>query len=270
MRRPVEEIDDIRSAVEEMVHKTLLKMGEDVTRFKDINHDLLKVGSFYGKTKIKDPDEFDYLVVLDELRPDEVTLEEICETHPGFRNTIVKENCKFYEIWCDVINAEVKGLINVGPTRLKRVKELGDWYRENAGKRAIVGPGLIEVASGLRGLFYLCLHKSFEQVKKETVVIEKHTGILDLSTYSNKITTSGSEYIFDQRRVEIQLHGPATNICVRWKSNCLPDLLEISVDISTAFRSKDIKAYLEMEHFLHDEFHQAVLQHGSFLVIPTS
>ena len=25
-----------------------------------------------------------------------------------------------------------------------------------------------------------------------------------------------------------------------------------------------------MEHFLHDEFHQAVLQHGSFLVIPTS
>ena len=51
MRSPAEEIDDIRCAVEEMVHKTLLKMGDDVTRFKDINHDLLKVGSFYGKTK---------------------------------------------------------------------------------------------------------------------------------------------------------------------------------------------------------------------------
>ena len=59
MKRQAEEIDDIHSAVEEMVHKTLFKMGEDEYRFKDINHDLLKVGSFYGKTKIKDPDEFD-------------------------------------------------------------------------------------------------------------------------------------------------------------------------------------------------------------------
>ena len=270
MKRPAEEIDDICSAVEEMVHKTLLKMGEDITRFKDLNHYLLKVGSFYGKTKIQEPNEFDYLVVLDELRSNEVTLEEVCAEHPGFRHIRVKENCNFYDKWHDVINIEEKGLINIGPTRLKRVKEKGDWYRENAGKRAIVGPGLIEVASGLRGLFYLCLHKCFEQVKKETVGIEKHTGILDLSTYCNKFTTSGSKYIFDQRRVEIQLHGPATNICVRWKSNCLPDLLEISVDISPAFRSKDIKAYLEMEHFLHDTFYQAVLQHGSFLVIPTS
>ena len=49
------------------MHKTLLKMGELDTRFKDINHNLLKVGSFYGRTKIKDPVEFDYLVVLDEL-----------------------------------------------------------------------------------------------------------------------------------------------------------------------------------------------------------
>ena len=270
IKRSTEEIDDIRSAVEEMVHKTLLKMGEDEHRFENINHDLLKVGSFYAKTKIKDPDEFDFLVVLDELRPGEVTLEEICEKHPGFRHIIVLENCKFYDKWCDVINAKEKGLINIGPTRLKRVKEVGDWHRENTSKRAMVGPGLIEYASGLRGLFYLCLHKCFEQVKKETVVIVKHTGILDLSTYSNKFTFSGSEYIFDQRRVEVQLHGPATNICVRWKSNCLPDLLEISVDISPAFRSNDIKAFLEIEHFMHDKFYQAVLQHGSFLVIPTS
>ena len=269
IKRPAEEIDDIRSAIEEMVHNILIKMGEEDPRFKDINQDLLKVGSFYGKTKIKEPDEFDYLVVLDKLNPDEVTLKEDCETHPGFRHIIVKEHCKFYEKWRDVLD-KGNAIINMGRDKVKIVEEIGDWHREEFPMQTIAGPGFIIFAAGFRSLFSLCLHECFQKVKKETGAIEKHTGILDLSTYSKKFTTSGSEYTFDQKRVEIQLHGPATNICVHWKSSGKTDTLEINVDISPAFRATDIKAYLMMEHFLHNKFRQAVLQHGSFLVIPTS
>ena len=95
--------------------------------------------------------------------------------------------------------------------------------------------------------------------------IKKSTGYLDLATYSSKFIREGHRYRFDQRRTEIELHGPATNICVRWVCNENPvEPLEITVDISPAFRSCNIEDNIQMDWIQHDYFREALLNQGSF------
>lgn len=101
--------------------------------------------------------------------------------------------------------------------------------------------------------------------------IRKSTGYLDLTTYSRKFIREGHRYWFDQRRPEIEIHGPATNICVRWVGNENPaEPLEITADISPAFRSCNIKDNIQMDWIQHDYFREALFDQGSFLIIPTS
>ena len=135
----------------------------------------------------------------------------------------------------------------------------------------MAGEGLIEVENGIRGLFYVCLHRSFEDLKK-TGRIHKKSGFLDLQTYWDPIIKSeGHLYIYEHRRTEIQQHGPATNINVRWTQNDNPlSSLDITVDVSPAFRSRCVEETIEMEFIQEEYFRLALTQQGSFLVIPTS
>lgn len=163
-----------------MVESLLNNMGDRDPRFTKLKDNLLKVGSFYGGTKIKELDEFDYLVVLDDL-PTDVKL---IEQRNGFRHIILKEGSEFHDKWRDVTDASMQ-MVNRGRPGKKRVKEVGDWHRTGRQKRSMVGEGLIEVEFGIRGLFYFCLHKSFD-VLKTIGKITKATGYLDLNTYSSK------------------------------------------------------------------------------------
>ena len=57
--------------------------------------ELLKVGSFHEGTKILQPDEFDFLVVIGELSRPGVTEADIAESEPGYaRVKIVDEATK--------------------------------------------------------------------------------------------------------------------------------------------------------------------------------
>ena len=265
IKRPEREIADICAAIEEMIENLLQNMKDRDPRFAVPKDNLLKVGSFYGGTKIKEPDEFDYLVVLDDI-PSEVELEE---HEPGFRHILMKKESGFCSKWRDVAN-EYLEMVNRGFPKKKRVSEVGDWQREGKQMRSIAGEGLIEVEYGIRGLFYFCLHRSFDKLKT-TGKITKATGYLDLTTYGSKFIREGHYYVFDGRRTEIQLHGPATNICVRWVCNESPSKpLEITVDISPAFRSFNIEDNIKMDWIQHDYFRKALLNHGSYLIIPTS
>ena len=265
IKRPEREITDICEAIEEMIVSLLKNMGDMDPRFANLKDNLLKVGSFYGGTKIKEPDEFDYLVVLDDL-PRDV---ELVEHANGFRHITMKEDSEFHDKWKDVTDAYMQ-MINRGITKKKRVNEVGDWHTEGKQLRSMIGEGLIEVESGIRGLFYLTLHKSFD-ILKTVGKITKATGYLDLGTYSSKFIMENSWYWFEQRRTEIQLHGPATNICVRWICNEKPaEPLEITADISPAFRSSNIENNIKMDSIKDKYFQDALLNHGSFLIIPTS
>ena len=258
-------IPDLLGFLEILEETVLLKnMGDRDPRFANLKDNLLKVGSFYSGTKIKEPDEFDFLVVLDDIPPDV----ELVEHEDGFRHIVMKEGSEFYSKWRDVTN-EYRQMVNRGVTRKKMVNEVGDWHREGKQTQSLIGNGLIEFETGIRGLFYLSLHKSFDTLK--TIgKITKATGYLDLNTYSSKFIEKGHRYLFDGRRTEIQVHGPATNICVRWVCNENPaEPLEITADISPAFRSYSIEENIKMDLIQHKDFRDALLNHGSYLIIPT-
>ena len=267
-KRSHQEVADICKAVEEMLEHLLMKMGEKDRRFQNLRHNIIKVGSFYGGTKIKEPDEFDYLVVLDELPVEQVSLESTCQDFPGFRHVILKEGSELSDKWKDVTSAK-NAIVNRGRPRAKRVSEVGDWHGERP-KRTIRGEGWVEVEFGIRSLFYICLHKSFQEVKTSGN-IRKDTGDLILTSYCESFIKEESMYHFKQQRTEIQLHGPATNVQVNWAPKYDPTkILDITVDISPAFRSRDIAGNIEMEQIQSESVRRALVQQGSFLIIPTS
>ena len=265
------EIEDIREAVEEMVEKLLIEMGKNEPRFKNLKDNLLKVGSFYSKAKIGEPDEFDYLVVVDDLSEDETQLEEACVKLPGFRHIILKESSELEKKWSAMLNSK-NVIINRGTQRVKKVAEVGDWYSEGRQMRSRVGEGFIVYEHGIRGLFYMCLHKSFQALKRLDR-ISKPTGKLNLSSYSECFEFVSEEetmYHSKPQRTEIQLYGPATNTLVQWISKrSHSDVLTITVDISPAFRSH-IKGTIRMDCIESETIRQALLRQGNFLIIPTA
>ena len=56
MKRPKNEVSDICGAVEDMLGLLLGHMEDREPRFTNLRSNVLKVGSFYGGTKINEPD----------------------------------------------------------------------------------------------------------------------------------------------------------------------------------------------------------------------
>ena len=88
------ELTDLESAVQELVEIIVEKVGKIDDRFKCSQ--VLAVGSHKEGTKIIQPDEFDFLAVIDELsKPEVVQAVKVCEDRPGFMHLrVLDENLK--------------------------------------------------------------------------------------------------------------------------------------------------------------------------------
>ena len=61
-------------------------------------------------------------------------------------------------------------MVNIGPIRYNRVKELGDWHREGLPMQTIAGAGFIEDATRLTGLFNSVYITLFNKLRKKQVL----------------------------------------------------------------------------------------------------
>ena len=77
-----DEVDDIQSAVHDVIMQIVQKLKDLDDRYE--SHDVIRVGSFVEGTKIVEPDEFDYLIVIDELsKPGILEPLRVCEQGRG-------------------------------------------------------------------------------------------------------------------------------------------------------------------------------------------
>ncbi|CAC5422214.1 unnamed protein product [Mytilus coruscus] len=80
-----QDLKDIEQHVMKLVKMLLNKVTENDSFFK--TKEVFPTGSFYEGTKIRSPDEFDFMVVLDPLAfAKSITLDSRCNTSPWFRN----------------------------------------------------------------------------------------------------------------------------------------------------------------------------------------
>ena len=76
MRVPLEEVRHIREGVESFVRKMLDVIAETDIRFHVERHGLIHVGSFVEGSKLKTPDDFNFIAVLSELDSDDLILDD--------------------------------------------------------------------------------------------------------------------------------------------------------------------------------------------------
>ena len=70
-----QEVNDIQTSIERFLQTLLLEVEKELPFYKTT---LVKSGSFYEATKVGQPDEFDYLVQLDNFsRPEDIRFEEL-------------------------------------------------------------------------------------------------------------------------------------------------------------------------------------------------
>jgi len=118
------EIEDIKSSVEEIVHSIVSSLPSSSIQHEDkgSKHAVVEMGSFYDKTKIGQPDEFDFLAVVQRLQNGCYVPERSCTERPGSCHLVVKDKTGQHKILTSV--TDENGQVNVKSFRWKCLKDM--------------------------------------------------------------------------------------------------------------------------------------------------
>ena len=107
IKRDMEEVNDIKTAVMKLMEKITSKLGEVSAKFKVSRCEL--VGSMKEGTSIGDSDEFDVQLVLETLSmKNGVRLVQVCEDRPGYAHIKIMDD-DIAELWSGTMeNGELK------------------------------------------------------------------------------------------------------------------------------------------------------------------
>ncbi|XP_045170373.2 uncharacterized protein LOC123532847 [Mercenaria mercenaria] len=249
-KKPPEEINDIKEAVHEMVD-SFAKHLENTDPLLAVSHKYA-VGSMAEGTKIREPDEFDFILVLKELTADNVSVETITKEDIYIKCDDTEFDCfndhfhkpmpVIQKCTGDVDYQHVHlPFTNLANLDSKNKKFPGKWKK-------------LGYVCNWKNHFLKCLNKDSEGM----------LGFLNLNV--NKSTGTIKNKNLDISEVLINA-GPAIKLMLLWESKS-GNQLEISVDIVLAIEMNGIENVLAMEEVQCQMYCKILLETNQYFLIP--
>ena len=214
------EVKGIQRQVENLVQHILDKVHEEDWRFKS---KLLKVGSFYDGLKIGLPDEFDFLVALQNF-----VEHENFEVRPsGFWGT--------RHLW----------RTPAGKPALKKIQVLDKSFNKKEGDQLNYRwPWLRDVGT-----------KSHKEYILHGVDVKNTFHSLVAQTVANLNEGSWSKFLISEEEPSFML-GPAVTLQLRWNGRKFKNL-KLSVDLTVCIKAKSLPTDFDIFDRLNPESHAA-------------
>ncbi|XP_053373224.1 uncharacterized protein LOC123532846 [Mercenaria mercenaria] len=245
--RPPEEINDIKEAVHEVVD-SFAKHLENTDPLLAVSHKYA-VGSMAEGTKIKEPDEFDFILVLKELTADNVSVETItgediyiecddtCNWYHSPAPMPIIQKCTS-DVEYQHIHLPLTNLANSDNT-----------YKKFPGKWRRLG-----YVCSWKNHFLQCLERDSENM----------LGFLNLEVKKSTGTIKNKNQ--DISKVLINV-GPAMKLTLLWESKS-GNQLEIDVDIVLAIEMNGIENVIAMEEVPCQMYRKILLETNQFFLVP--
>ncbi|XP_060592520.1 uncharacterized protein LOC132747207 isoform X1 [Ruditapes philippinarum] len=228
--RSDQEVHDIQTAVNVMVERIACTLGKQHGHLKILR--VVSVGSMREGTKIREPDEFDFILVLEHLsRPGAIDVVGENEHGSGYKHVIVKDETLRSQ-WSHCLNNNlIKGTMGSG------ISYFFYW--------------MFGYDVGLRQEFYKQLKNVLATVMKNEGTCVMESGVLSL------------------RKASLVRHGPAFTVAFRWKPiDEQSKDLKICVDLTPAIQLELSEEILEESQVYDQRFYQALKNTNRYMIVP--
>ncbi|XP_052812163.1 uncharacterized protein LOC128239774 [Mya arenaria] len=228
-----EEVIHIRDGVEKIAHTLLGLVSDTHPRFKVTEDGFLKIGSFYEGSKLRFPDQFDFVAVLDQLseKEDNIKVEDLNSPENGFNVRLYvknnKDNAKFIATWSKWINGDY--IVGQKSNTQKREGLLDNFFK------------------CLKAVFHLlpCVETTFGSLTTEGGPILDGTAVK-----VQLLLTQKWEIYRESKRFEGETHH------------------SVSFSLTPTIRWRKIKDVLFADDSVSDDIFKEAVSHDSFLLVP--
>ncbi|KAL4237676.1 hypothetical protein ACF0H5_002390 [Mactra antiquata] len=223
-----EEGENISRSVRRLVQKFVDKVGQVDSRFK--SSEILSVGGFYEGTKVGKADEFDYLVIIDELSAPGVLK---AKTEEPMKATFTFVDPNLQARWSEFVDGD-------------HLQHFSCNYRTNS-EGHTYGGIMVNLIKGWLPIEATDLYDGTNLIIGDDDV----DAVIDFVDDEHLILAG------------IIIAIPNIILNMEWKG------MMLSADISPAFRYHNIEDLVSKDQFLHPELYNKIQKEGSLLLVTT-